>query len=586
MKPKWTSTPRPYLSITGTTGEGQEAELLLYAQYGDREICKEIQRAKWNPKRKAWVYPAQPDILQEIKNSFPALTIKADALGAIQAIADHAEKIKAKKAAGWEDVTPDSPMPIKNATPFQHQIMGYNLAIAQPSHAMLYEQGCGKTLTAIATIGRRFLDGEITRVLIVAPASVVPVWENEFAKFADFPHEVATLAGMPVKKRKAALEDMPEPLGVVTDGDMEIVTPLQVAVINYEATWRMEEELRDWGPDLILCDESQRIKTPGTRQSKGLHNLGRRPKFKLILSGTPVTQGPLDFFSQYKFLDPQILGNSYYACRNRYAVMGGYQGYQIVGYRRMDEFMNKVHSISFRVTKAEALDLPDMIEQELYCELEPKARTAYRELLKESVTELEGETQITAVNVLAKLLRLSQMTGGFIGTEEGEIVQASNAKMKLLTETMEDILGQGKKLVIFARFIPEIHAIRKKLEEMKVDYSWIAGEIKMEDRGEMVQRFQEDPECRVFLAQIQTAGLGITLHAADTAIFYSLDYSFANLDQAMARLHRIGQKNKVTNIFLIARDTVDEKVRAALAQKQDVAKAVVDGENWREVFKV
>ena len=106
--------------------------------------------------------------------------------------------------------------------------------------------------------------------------------------------------------------------------------------------------------------------------------------------------------------------------------------------------------------------------------------------------------------------------------------------------------------------------------------------MKQADRGEEVARFQRAPSCKVFVAQIQTAGLGITLTAADTAIFYSLDYSFANYDQCRARLHRISQKSAVTNIHLIAKGTVDEKVMQALKKKRDVATEIVD--NWRSYF--
>jgi len=334
---------------------------------------------------------------------------------------------------------------------------------------------------------------------------------------------------------------------------------------------------------MIICDESQRIKTPGAKQSKCLHKLGRQAKYRLILTGTPVTQGPLDFFSQYKFLDPMIFGNSYYAFRARYAIMGGYEKRQVVGYKNLPELIKKAHSIAFRVTKEEALDLPPFTDQVLYCEMERKAMSIYAQLKKESVAELSEEKVLTATNVLARLLRLSQLSGGFLGDGEGGVEQVSKAKMNLLNETLDDILGAGKKVIVFARFLPEIAAIRKLLEAKGIDYEWIAGEVKMEERGEAVRRFQEDEGCKVFVAQIQTAGLGITLTAADTAIFYSLDFSFANYDQARARLHRIGQRNAVTYIHFVARGTVDEKILEALKQKRDVATEVVD--NWRDYFK-
>jgi SNF2 family DNA or RNA helicase len=333
---------------------------------------------------------------------------------------------------------------------------------------------------------------------------------------------------------------------------------------------------------MIICDESQRIKTPSAQQSKAMHRLGKAAKYRLILTGTPVTQGPLDFFSQYKFLDPAIFGNSYYAFRARYAIMGGFENRQIIGYRNLPELIRKAHSVAFRVTKAEALDLPPFTDQVLYCELERKAMSIYAQLKKESVAELSEEKVLTATNVLSRLLRLSQITGGYLGDGEGRIEEVSKAKMKLLEETLEDLLGAGKKVIIFARFLPEIGGILKLLEQKNVNYSWITGEVKMAERGEAVRRFQEDEDCRVFVAQIQTAGLGITLTAADTAIFYSLDYSFANYDQARARLHRIGQRNAVTYIHLTARGTVDEKILDALKAKKNVADEVVD--NWRAYF--
>ncbi|MBW2560470.1 MAG: DEAD/DEAH box helicase, partial [Deltaproteobacteria bacterium] len=403
------------------------------------------------------------------------------------------------------------------------------------------------------------------------PSSVVPVWPAEFKLHADFPHDIRPLEG-PVTKRVEILEQW-EP-----DPDR-----LQVAVVNYEATWRMEQALVTWKPDMIICDESQRIKTSSTRQSKAMHCLGRIAKYRLILTGTPITQGPLDLFSQYKFLDPAIFGNSYYAFRARYAIMGGYENRQVIGYKNLPELIQKAHQVAFRVTKAEALDLPEYTDQVLYCDLERKANALYQQLAKESVAELSEEKVLTVANVLTRLLRLSQVTGGFLGDGEGEIYQVSRSKLKLLEEILDDLLDAGKKAVIFARFLPEIRAIKKLLDKKGVGYAWITGEVKQEARGDEVRWFQEDPECRVFVAQIQTAGLGITLTAADTAIFYSLDFSYANLDQAKARLHRIGQRNAVTNIYLLARGTVDEKIFAVLQEKKSVADMIVDG--WRDFFE-
>ena len=166
--------------------------------------------------------------------------------------------------------------------------------------------------------------------------------------------------------------------------------------------------------------------------------------------------------------------------------------------------------------------------------------------------------------------------------EDGHIEQVSKAKINLLADTLEDTLAAGKKVVIFARFLAEIEAIKGVMEKQGVGYEWITGAVPMEERGDKVRKFQNDPECKVFLAQIQTAGLGITLTAADTAIFYSLDFSYANYEQCKARIHRLGQKNTCTYIHLLARGTVDEKVLKALQEKKNMADQVVD--DWRSHF--
>lgn len=180
------------------------------------------------------------------------------------------------------------------------------------------------------------------------------------------------------------------------------------------------------------------------------------------------------------------------------------------------------------------------------------------------------------------MLRLQQVTGGFIRDDKGgPVQQVSKAKLMALEEIIDDVLGEGKKLVIFARFVPEIDAISKLLAEKGIKHSVISGEIK--NRSEQVQQFQENPEVKVFVGQIQTTGLGITLTAAYTAIFYSMDFNYANYSQARARIHRIGQRNTCTYIHLVAKDTIDEKVLKTLQRKEDVAKLLVD--NWYTFFR-
>ena len=461
-------------------------------------------------------------------------------------------------------------MPI-HAVPYRHQREAFEFVMElfgllhskrrSSGAALLMEMGTGKTLTTIGITGALSNAGRIRRVLVVAPLSILGVWEEEFQKFADFPYCLVVLSGNGSRKRDT-LRHMAG-------------ASLQVAVVNYESAWRMEKDLGAWRPDLIVADEGHKIKTHNISASRAMHRLGAKAGYRLLLMGTVITNKAVDVFSQYKFVNPAIFGQSFYAFRGRYFDMVGYGNYTPVLKKSMEaELMERMHSIAFRATKAECLDLPEMTDILRQVELEPAALQIYRGLVKESYAELSGG-EVTATNILTRLLRLSQLTGGFIGNDETSTVeQVSCAKLSALEDILDGIMAEGKKLVIIARFVPEIRAICRLLENRKLRYSCIAGGVK--DREEQVAAFQNEPEVMAFVGQIATAGLGITLTAASTMVFYSLDYSMSNFEQAKARIHRVGQRMPCTYLYLVARGTVDEKVLAALGDKADLARTLVD----------
>jgi SNF2 family DNA or RNA helicase len=439
--------------------------------------------------------------------------------------------------------------------------------------------GCGKTLTAIAVAGAGFKLGKIKKVLIVAPTSVCAVWPKEFQEYADFRYTVKLLLG-DKKKRIKALDDL----------EAFPFTAMKVAVINYESTWRegIFDRLLEFDADLIIADESQRIKTHDASQSKAMHQLGDKARYKLILSGTPVQNEAIDIFSQYRFLDPTIFGPNFYAFRSRYAVMGGFNRKQIVQYRDLDQLIKKEHSIAYRVTKEEALDLPEQTFENRYITLDTKERNLYDRLRRDSYAELSDGGTITATTVLTKLLRLQQFTGGFLVEDDAVKPQlVSTGKLDALADILQDYVIEGKKkLVIFARFLPEIHEIEKLCEKVLMKHGLhaesIYGGIPKESRGAIVREFQETPECMVFIGQIDTAGTGITLTAADTCVYYSVNFNYATYSQSLARIHRIGQHHPCTYIHLVVENTVDSTILDALSKKEDLAKTVVD--SWRDYF--
>lgn len=273
----------------------------IYDSFAYRGSIKDMQDRFYDAVDKCWVVPLTKE--------------NVVTLGLLGATLD--EELQALTADETDikgNAEPTIKPPIKGSL-YSHQVKAYNFALKQfdtgKAVAFLMDMGTCKTITTIALIGALKSQKRIGKVLVVSPKSIVGVWEEEFQKFADYRYALTILDGS-IAKKKAAFGYM--------NG-----SALQVIVVNYESAWRLETEIGKLNPDMIVCDESSKIKNPTTAQSKALHKLGKKTKFNVILTGTPVTNNPLDFFSQYKFLDEEILGPSYYLFRNRYDVMGGRQ---------------------------------------------------------------------------------------------------------------------------------------------------------------------------------------------------------------------------------------------------------------------
>lgn len=551
---------KPYLSLDA-------AILRLRSDYSFRETAKSIPTHRWDANAKQWAYILNNTTAREFKKLIAdgVITASESVLKAIDDFLVSSERFErgkneVAKIKESNEITLDVPL---KTTLYDHQTKAFAISTSIDNAALLMEQGTGKTLAAIATAGKRFIDGEITKLLVVAPNGILHVWKNEFEKFAAFPHNVVMLTGT-TETRKRGIELL------------KTLSPnnLSVAIINYESAWRLVDELTSWKPDMIICDESQKLKNGQTKQAKGLHTLGDIAKYKLILTGTPVTQSPLDFWSQYRFLDKRVFGTNFYKFREKYAIMGGYEGKQVVGYKNTNDLAEKAHSVAYRVTKEECLDLPDEVDQIVYACLNSDAKNIYMEMERKMFAEIEGK-EVNASIVLTKLLKLQQITGGFVHSDDGTVVSVSSAKLDAFRDLVESY-PKGKKLVVFANFRAEIDGIVKVIQELGRTVAVFTGDTPMDAREQINKDFQEKPDPEILVLQAQTGGRGITLTAADTAIFYSLNFSLENYEQAKARIHRIGQTNKVTYVHILTKDTVDETILDALKNKKDVAELVVD----------
>lgn len=576
--------------ILGLSKDGQTMQ--FFFPYSERNVnlVRSIYGRIYNKHLKCWEFPINPQIYADILMKFPRTLLDINLKNRIRQIAATYDRVNEMKLAGWENAVPNAPMLLKSeklhqGKPYNHQILAFNVAITLPHFACLMEQGCGKSLVMVALIGHWFRLGEVKRVLIFCPSSVIPVWPSEFADFAKYPVNVFALTET-VVERENFLYSL-QKSGIL---EKNIVTAV---VTNYEVSWRMQDALTGFKPDMVICDESQRIKNGSSEQAKAIYKISENARHRAICSGTPIEK-PVDYFGQYRFLDPNILGYYFTTFRNRYAHVAGEHDI-IVGYKNLDELTRKVHQIAFRVTKKDALpDMPEKVDQILYFELEKEARKIYDQMEADSIAEIAGYETITANNILAKMLRLSQLTGGFFnanklsgadddGSNPKLIKQVSKAKLKLLDETLTDLLDQNHKVVVFTRFTPEFLAICDLMAKNKIKFVSMNGNTPASLKKANVDQFQKDPETMVMVANIRCAGLGITLHAAHYAIFYSFGYSLIDYEQAKDRLHRIGQRDLCTYIHLVAQHTIDVKIVRALQNKREIAKEVVD--DWRQYFE-
>jgi SNF2 family DNA or RNA helicase len=524
-----------------------------------------------------WSVPFSIDVCAELRSlgadMAPDLAAAVVRLGKVAAYVEHV------KLNPGIDVLKPAPIAAPY-TLYAHQRQAYNIGLVLPEFAAFMDMGTGKTLVTVMITGRRYLDGKIKRVLIVAPASVCPVWPAEYAKFAAFPYRVALILGTH-EKRLQAIKTLTAPV------PLNQREPLRVAVINYESTWRLPDELKDFNADMIVCDESQRIKSPTAHQSKAMWALGDQARYKMLLTGTPIQKDTRDVWSQYRFLAPNVFATNYYSFQARYTVMGGFNGKQYLGPRNLPELTRKTHSIAFRVRKEECLDLPDQIFEDRPVLLDEKSMALYRQIQKQSLAELENGTEITANHVLVRMLRLQQITGGVIMGDDGYYQRVNTAKLDALLDIVESMaIGEGRKIVIYSRFLEEMNvieaAVTKMLAAEGLSMVRIDGGVKPEARGDIVARFQTDPACRLFLGEIDACAVGITLHAAYDTVYYSINFNYVTYDQSLSRIHRIGQTHKCTYINLICPGTIDEKIIKAVKAKESLAKSVVD--NWRTLL--
>lgn len=422
--------------------------------------------------------------------------------------------------------------------------------------------------------------------LILAPDKVVRVWPKQFRVHAG--RDCHVLNGTYTRR-----DGQPQLLSVadrVAEWDAAlhecgcgsphvIVANYAIAVHEPFATWALEQS---W--DLAVCDEVHRIAAAQGKWSRWCYQVGRRAQLRIAGTGSLYDAGPLSVYGQFRFLDESVFGLSYTAFQAKYAVMGGFGGYEFLGLRPeyAQEYADRIAALTYHAGE-DVLDLPAEVPDITYgATLGRDAWRTYKALEREAYAELAAMTSaqlhaaaldvdvdvetVTTTSPLVKLLRLQQITGGAVRADAGQYVEIDTAKADVLRETLEQIPA-GEPVVVVARFIHDLDAIRRETERLGLRYAEISG--RRGDGLTIDATLAEDAD--VVGAQIQAAGEGVDLTRSHWMIFYSLGFSLKDYRQMRKRQRRPGQEHPVRYVHLVVSGSVDEAVYEALAEGAEVA---------------
>jgi len=471
--------------------------------------------------------------------------------------------------------------------PYAHQEEALQKSHNKKNFAYFMEMGCGKSKVLIDNIYWLWQQKEIDTAIVVAPKGVYMNWKNNeipihLPDYID--SDIYLWKASSTKNEKKKLSE-----GVTKRDKFRILLMNVESFVTKKAPVFLES-FTHRSEFLLAIDESTTIKNVKAKRTKSIMKFGETAKYKRILTGSPITQSPLDLYSQCAFLSKSLLGyDSYWSFQGRFAIikqqrMGSMSFNQVVGYKNLEELTQKLKFFAHRTTKKEALDLPDKIYTTRQVELTSTQIDQYISMKKTSVIYLEDGNMVSAPEVMTRLLRLQQLLCGYLVNDDGETIELANNRIKVMMEVIEEMDG---KVIIWSRFRYDIKKIKNELATAYGSGSVVTyyGDTSQEDRDSAIHNFQTNPETRFFVSNAQTGGRGITLTAASNVIYYSNDFNLESRKQSEDRCHRIGQHKPVLYVDLVCPNTVDVHIVKSLLQKDKIANKTL-GEEVLEWLKV
>ncbi len=460
---------------------------------------------------------------------------------------------------------------------WDHQKEALEKAKDKECYALLFDCGTGKTLCSIQIVRHKFkVHKQILPTLILAPVIVLENWREEWQKFSNVPDERVLILNGPVKKRIKLLNEGLERLG----NQLIVIT-------NYEGIVSSDAFFNDiytnLVPDVLIVDESQRIKSHSSKRTKLVIKLADQTKYKYLLTGTPILNSLLDIYSQFRVLDNgESFGSNFYSFRARYFYdknigMPNHVHFPnwVVRPEAYEEVKEKIYKKAMRVKKEDCLTLPPLVKQKIYVELSPKQNKLYEEMLNNFVTSLDDKV-VSADMALTKTLRMLQIVTGFIKDDDNNLTSFETPRKKAIKELLSDICEHSKVLV-WCCFKENYAQIRDICTALKIKFVEAHGEISSNAKYEAINSFNTNPDYKVLIGHPGSLGVGVNLVSASYSIYYSRTYNLEHDIQSEARNYRGGSEihQKITRIDIVAKDTIDEIIMDSLANKFGEAEKIL-----------
>lgn len=438
---------------------------------------------------------------------------------------------------------------------YSHQIDMLKFSLSHPHCCYLADMGTGKTRPAIAAYYMRMRKEGIGKCLVVCPTTVLHNWQREI-NLLDVGLESVVIYGSKKKRLSILAEEA------------------NLYIINYDYLNTLKEQLRNMKFDMVIVDEITYVKNHTAQRSKALRYITKNVPLRIGLTGYPITNSPMDAFGEFLIIHPDQFGTNFWVFRNHYFTnVGRYFPMWIPIKSRLDKLSAKIGEHSIYVKKEDCLDLPDVVFETREIEMPAKMTSDYHDMKEHLVLELtKTGTMASARIVLTKIVRLCQITSGFINDETGKTVELGyNPKVEELKTLLTGEL-RGRKVIIWCRFIKTIEYLKEELKGYRP--AVLYGKTK--DRQRQIDKFNQDENCRVFIGQISIA-FGFNLTISDTMIYVEHDFSIEKRQQSLGRNNRIGQMAaKLTVIDLVMKNSIDGYVLKSLEKKEDMANYIFD----------